>query len=83
MRPLRPGDLLVLTFSGHGAQIPDVTGDEEDGLVLIDQTAYIIDKEASFSIPETQQLSCNFWEKKRVQEAPTLTYTPAVAEMEV
>ena len=60
MRPLRPGDLLVLTFSGHGAQIPDVTGDEEDGLVLIDQTAYIIDKEASFSIPETQQLSCNF-----------------------
>jgi hypothetical protein len=28
----RPGDLLVLTFSGHGAQIPDVTGEEEDGM---------------------------------------------------
>jgi hypothetical protein len=28
----RPGDLLVLVFCGLGAQIPDIDGDEKDGL---------------------------------------------------
>ncbi len=29
---LKPGDLLVVSYSGHGGQIPDQNGDEEDGL---------------------------------------------------
>ena len=29
-RALRSGDLLFLTYSGHGGQIPDVTGEEPD-----------------------------------------------------
>lgn len=28
---LRPGDLFFLTYSGHGGQLPDRSGDEEDG----------------------------------------------------
>jgi hypothetical protein len=29
---LQSGDIFLLTFSGHGGQIPDVNGDEGDGL---------------------------------------------------
>ena len=29
-RALRPGDLFFLSYSGHGGQVPDVTGDEAD-----------------------------------------------------
>ena len=29
-KSLRAGDLFFLTFSGHGGQVPDVTGDEAD-----------------------------------------------------
>ena len=29
---LKPGDLLLITFAGHGGQVPDEDGDEEDGL---------------------------------------------------
>ncbi|GMU11498.1 caspase family protein [Corallococcus caeni] len=29
---LHAGDLLLLTYSGHGGQLPDVNGDEDDGL---------------------------------------------------
>ena len=29
-KALRAGDLFFLTFSGHGGQVPDVTGDEAD-----------------------------------------------------
>lgn len=28
---LRPGDLFLLTYSGHGSQLPDLDGDEDDG----------------------------------------------------
>jgi hypothetical protein len=28
---LQPGDFLLLTYAGHGGQIPDVNGDEDDG----------------------------------------------------
>ena len=28
---LEAGDILFLTYSGHGGQVPDVNGDEEDG----------------------------------------------------
>jgi len=28
---LTPEDILLLTYSGHGGQVPDVNGDEEDG----------------------------------------------------
>ena len=28
---LRPGDMLLLTYSGHGSQVPDKNGDEPDG----------------------------------------------------
>ena len=31
-RQLKSGDLLFLTYSGHGGQIPDVTGEEADKL---------------------------------------------------
>jgi metacaspase-1 len=31
-KSLRSGDLLFLTYSGHGGQIPDVTGEEDDKL---------------------------------------------------
>ena len=29
-RELKPGDIFLITYSGHGNQVPDVTGDEED-----------------------------------------------------
>ena len=29
-KSLRAGDLFFLTYSGHGGQVPDVTGDEDD-----------------------------------------------------
>ena len=28
----RPGDIVYIHFSGHGSQVPDTDGDEEDGL---------------------------------------------------
>lgn len=31
-RTLRAGDLFVLSYSGHGGQLPDKNGDESDGL---------------------------------------------------
>ena len=31
-KQLKSGDLLLLTYSGHGGQIPDVTGEEDDKL---------------------------------------------------
>lgn len=37
---LRAGDLLILYTSGHGAQVPDDNGDEEDGL---DEAACLAD----------------------------------------
>lgn len=27
----KPGDSIIFSFSGHGTQIPDISGDEEDG----------------------------------------------------
>jgi hypothetical protein len=41
-RHLKSGDLLFLTYSGHGGQIPDVTGDEADKL---DETWCLYDGE--------------------------------------
>jgi hypothetical protein len=41
-RALKPGDLLFLTYSGHGGQIPDVTGEEADKL---DETWCLYDGE--------------------------------------
>ncbi|MCE7980281.1 MAG: caspase family protein [Caldilinea sp. CFX5] len=38
---LMDGDLLLLTYSGHGGQIPDVNGDEDDGL---DETWVLFDR---------------------------------------
>lgn len=29
---LEPGDIFLVTYSGHGGQVPDQNGDEEDGL---------------------------------------------------
>jgi metacaspase-1 len=29
-KQLKPGDLFFLTYSGHGGQVPDVTGEEDD-----------------------------------------------------
>ena len=37
---LRPGDLFLLTYSGHGGTIPDVDGDEED---RVDETWCLYD----------------------------------------
>lgn len=28
---LQPGDIFMLTYSGHGDRVPDISGDEEDG----------------------------------------------------
>lgn len=28
---LQPGDTFLLTYSGHGGQVPDINGDEQDG----------------------------------------------------
>ena len=42
-RKLRSGDLLLLTYSGHGGQVPDISGDEEaDGL---DETWCLYDRQ--------------------------------------
>jgi hypothetical protein len=38
---LTSGDHLLLTYSGHGAQIPDVNGDESDGM---DETWVLYDR---------------------------------------
>lgn len=39
---LEPGDMLLLTYSGHGGQIPDLNSDEEDNL---DETWVLYDRE--------------------------------------
>lgn len=39
---LRAGDTLLITYSGHGGQIPDLTGDEEDGQ---DETWVLYDRQ--------------------------------------
>ena len=39
---LKSGDLLVVSYSGHGGQIPDQNGDEEDGM---DETWCLYDGE--------------------------------------
>jgi hypothetical protein len=31
-RALQPGDIFALTYSGHGGQLPDLDGEEDDGL---------------------------------------------------
>ncbi len=41
-KALKKGDLLFLTYSGHGGQIPDVTGEEKDKL---DETWCLYDGE--------------------------------------
>jgi hypothetical protein len=41
-KTLHAGDLLLLTYSGHGGQIPDVTGEEDDKL---DETWCLYDGE--------------------------------------
>jgi len=41
-KQLKAGDLLFLTYSGHGGQIPDVSGEEEDKL---DETWCLFDGE--------------------------------------
>jgi hypothetical protein len=40
-RALRPGDAFLLTYAGHGAQVPDEHGDEADRL---DETWVIFDR---------------------------------------
>ncbi|CAM3234742.1 caspase family protein [Corallococcus sp. ZKHCc1 1396] len=42
VKVLQAGDLLLLTYSGHGGQLPDATGDESDGL---DETWCLYDGE--------------------------------------
>jgi metacaspase-1 len=39
---LKSGDIFVLTYSGHGGQLPDLNGDEADGL---DETWCLFDSE--------------------------------------
>lgn len=39
---LTPGDILFLTYSGHGGQVPDTNGDEPDAL---DETWVLFDRE--------------------------------------
>jgi metacaspase-1 len=39
---LSGGDILIVSYSGHGAQLPDVNGDEDDGL---DETWCLYDGE--------------------------------------
>jgi hypothetical protein len=41
IRSLAPGDIFLLTYAGHGSQIPDVNGDEDDEL---DETWLLFDR---------------------------------------
>lgn len=41
-RLLTAGDTLLLTYSGHGGQVPDLTGDEDDGA---DETWVLYDRQ--------------------------------------
>lgn len=50
-RTLRPGDFFLLTYAGHGGQLPDASSDEED---LADETwclhdAQLIDDELKYA----------------------------------
>ena len=38
---LTAGDIMLLTYSGHGGQVPDVNGDDEDGM---DETWCLFDR---------------------------------------
>lgn len=38
---LLPGDILFITYAGHGSQVPDANGDEDDGL---DETWLLYDR---------------------------------------
>jgi len=40
-RRLTSGDIFLLTYAGHGSQVPDVNGDEDDGL---DETWLLFDR---------------------------------------
>ncbi|OPZ90375.1 MAG: Caspase domain protein [Firmicutes bacterium ADurb.Bin419] len=44
---LKPGDILVFYFSGHGSRVPDRNGDEEDGIdeAIVAYDGNIIDDE--------------------------------------
>ncbi|WP_211320229.1 caspase family protein [Hymenobacter nivis] len=39
---LNQGDIFVISYSGHGGQLPDINGDEDDGL---DETWCLYDGE--------------------------------------
>ena len=63
----QPGDVIVLQYSGHGTQVEDLNGDEEDGqdeaLCPVDFAAgalYIDDdlKEVLATIPDGVNLTC-------------------------
>ncbi|MGW6564159.1 caspase family protein [Streptomyces sp. NPDC054975] len=41
---LEPGDILLFTYSGHGGQVPDVTGDDEEPDAL-DETLVLYDRQ--------------------------------------
>jgi hypothetical protein len=41
-RQLNPGDILLISYSGHGGQLPDGTGDDSDGL---DETWLLYDRQ--------------------------------------
>ena len=44
-KSMRPGDIFLLTYSGHGGQVPDYSGDEalEDPSDIIDETLCLFD----------------------------------------
>ncbi len=55
------GDIFLLTYSGHGGQIPDLNGDEDDTL---DETWCLYDSEISDD--ELHNMYCNFKSKVRI-----------------
>lgn len=75
-RELHRGDTLLLTYSGHGGQIPDLNGDEDDGN---DETWVLYDRQVLDD--ELNLAYCAFEEGVRIAVFSDSCHSGSVARM--